>query len=97
MILAFDDYELDREPYELRKAGQRARVEPQVFDMLCLLADNAGRVVTRDEIIERIWDGRIFSETTISTCVKAARQAVGDDGKTSADQDGPWPRLPVCR
>ena len=42
-----------------------------------LLASNADRVVSKDEIIEKIWDGRVVSDSAISTSVKEARQAVG--------------------
>lgn len=82
MIFVFDDLELDTEQYELRRNGRARKVGPQVFDLLHFLLRNAGRVVSRDEIVEEIWDGRIVTETTISTCLKAARQAIGDDGKT---------------
>ncbi|HUT49864.1 MAG TPA: winged helix-turn-helix domain-containing tetratricopeptide repeat protein [Alphaproteobacteria bacterium] len=82
MIYRFDEWELDTELYELRHDGRPSKVEPRVFDLLHFLVRNAGRVVSRDEIVEEIWGGRIVSEATISTCLKAARQAVGDDGRT---------------
>ena len=81
MIFAFGDLELDTGLYELRRHGQPVKVEPQVFDLLHFLVRNRDRVVSRDEIVDEIWGGRIVSEATISTCLKAARQAVGDDGR----------------
>ena len=81
MIFVFDDWELDTGLYELRHRGQAAKVEPQVFDLLYFLLRNRDRVVSRDEIVDEVWDGRIVSEATISTCLKGARQAVGDDGR----------------
>jgi len=81
MIFEFDDWELDTELYELRRNGRPCKVEPQAFDLLHFLARNNDRVVSRDEIVDEIWDGRIVTEATISTCLKAARQAVGDDGR----------------
>jgi len=81
MIYRFGDWQLDTELYELRRGGLPSKVEPRVFDLLHFLVRNAGRVVSRDEIVEEIWDGRIVSEATISTCLKGARQAVGDDGR----------------
>jgi TolB-like protein len=81
MIFEFDDWELDTELYELRRNGRPRKVEPQAFDLLHFLARNSDRVVSRDEIIDEIWAGRIVTEATISTCLKAARQAVGDDGR----------------
>lgn len=58
--------------------------EPQVFDLLHLLVSNAGILVTRDQIIEEIWEGRIVSESSISARTNAARKAVGDSGKEQA-------------
>lgn len=81
MIMAFDGWELDAGLYELRRDGASKKIEPQVFDLLLFLVRNRDRVVTRDEIVDEIWNGRIVSEATISTCLKAARQAVGDDGR----------------
>lgn len=81
MIYAFDDWQLDTELYELRRGGRVRKVEPQVFDLLHFLVRNHERVVTKDEIVEAIWDGRIVSEATISTCLKGARQALDDDGR----------------
>ena len=81
MIYAFEDYRLDVGARELRRANEVVPVEPQVFDLLHLLIENRARVVGRDEIVERIWKGRIVSDTAISSRVKSARQAIGDDGE----------------
>ncbi len=77
----FGKWELNAEHFELLLDGTRVQVEPRVFDLLLLLAANDDRVITKNEIIESVWGGRIVSEATISTCVKSARQAIGDDGK----------------
>ena len=55
-------------------------VEPQVFDLLEYLIGNRERVVTRDDLIESIWGGRIVSESALSTRINAARTAIGDSG-----------------
>lgn len=81
MIYHFDDYELDAGTVELRRAGERLAVEPQVFALLLLLIENRDRMVSKDEIIEKIWDGRIVSESALTSRVKSARKALGDDGK----------------
>ncbi|MEQ8652452.1 MAG: winged helix-turn-helix domain-containing protein [Kiloniellales bacterium] len=81
MIFAFDEWQLDTELFELRHDGVVRKVEPQVFDLLHFLVRNHERVVSKGEIVEEIWDGRIVSEATISTCLKAARQALDDDGR----------------
>ena len=75
---------IDTETFEVRRDGERVPVEPQVFDLLLLLIENRDRMVTRDEIIERVWKGRIVSEAAISSRIKAARRVIGDDGKAQA-------------
>jgi DNA-binding winged helix-turn-helix (wHTH) protein/predicted esterase len=80
----FADCTLDTDSLTLTRSGQPVAVEPQVFDLIRLLVENAGRVVTRDEIVETVWQGRIVSESAISARIAAARKAVGDDGKRQA-------------
>ncbi len=75
---------IDTETFEVRRDGVRIPVEPQVFDLLLLLIENRDRMITRDEIVERVWKGRIVSEAAISSRIKAARRAIGDDGKAQA-------------
>lgn len=82
MIYRFDAFELDRSKVELRRNGEAVPVEPQVFALLLLLAENRERVVTRDEVIEKVWEGRIVSESAIDSRIKSARRALGDDGKS---------------
>jgi TolB-like protein/Tfp pilus assembly protein PilF len=81
-IFRFEDFELDTARFELRSDGTRVHVEPQVLSLLILLAENAARMVSKDEVIEKIWDGRIVSESAVAARIKAARKAIGDDGKT---------------
>lgn len=81
MRYRFSDCVLDTEAFTLTRAGQPVAVEPQVFDLLCLLAEKAGKLVTKDDLVARVWEGRIVSEATISTRINAARTAVGDSGK----------------
>lgn len=80
MIYRFDTFELDLARFELRVDGRVRPVEPQVFALLALLVGNRERLVSRDEIIEKVWDGRIVSDAAIASRVKSARQALGDDG-----------------
>ena len=82
MIYVFGEWELDTDPFELRRGESPVRVEPQVYDLLRFLLLNKERVVGRDELVEEIWDGRFVTDATISTCVKSARQAIGDDGRS---------------
>jgi DNA-binding winged helix-turn-helix (wHTH) protein/TolB-like protein len=76
----FADCELDPTAYEIRRAGQPCAVEPQVFDLLVYLVRNAGRLVTKDELVANVW-GRIVSDAALSSRIKSARRAIGDDGE----------------
>ncbi len=80
MILAFSDVEIDPAKGEIRRDGHLLSVAPRVVSLLHLLAANADRMVTKDEIVDKIWDGRVISDSAISTSVKEARQAIGDSG-----------------
>lgn len=82
MAFAFDRYVLDVERCELLRDGHPVSVEPQVFDLLELLVSSRGRIVTREEIFERIWGNRIVSDAALSSRVRDARRAIGDDGTT---------------
>lgn len=82
MIYRFGPFELDMARFELRMDGALRSVEPQVFSLLALLVENRDRLISRDEIIEKVWDRRIVSESAISSRIKSARQALGDNGAT---------------
>lgn len=79
-VIRFGDFELDIALFELRQSGERIPLEPQVFDLLLFLARNSHRTVTREEIFAEIWGNRIVSDAALSSQIKAARRAVGDDG-----------------
>lgn len=81
MAIRFADFEIDPDRYELRRAGAALAVEPLVFDLLLFLARNPGRVISRDEIVEQVWQGRVVSEATISSAVKSVRRVLGDSGE----------------
>ena len=81
MLYRFGDFELDLDRIELRtQAGEQVPLEPQVFALLALLIDARDRLVTKQEIFEKIWDGRIVTDAALASRVKSARQALGDDG-----------------
>lgn len=82
MIYAFGQFELDLATVELRAAGKVVDLEPQVFALLALLIENGERLVSKDEIIEKVWDGRAVTDAAVASRVKTARQALGDDGKS---------------
>src|SRR5690606_1042592 len=79
-LIRFADLEIDRAGYELRRGGKPCPVEPQVFELLAYLADNPDRLITKDELIEKVWGGRIVSDAALASRIKSARKAIGDDG-----------------
>jgi len=76
----FADHILDIERHELRRGAELVAVEPQVLDLLIYLVENRDRVVTKDDLIASVWDGRIVSDTALTSRIYAARKAVGDSG-----------------
>ncbi len=82
MIYRFDAFELDTDKAELRLDRKLRPMEPQVFALLSLLVENRERLVTKDEIIEKVWDGRVVSEAAVASRIKSVRKALGDDGKS---------------
>lgn len=81
MLYRFDAFELDMAKGELRSHGRVRAVEPQVFALLALLVQHPDRLVSRDEIIETVWRGRIVSDAAIDSRIKSARKALDDNGK----------------
>lgn len=80
MIYRFDQFELDLDKAELRHDGIVSHLEPQVYALLVLLVQNQARMVSKDEIVEKIWDGRFVSDSAVSSRIKSLRQALGDSG-----------------
>jgi TolB-like protein len=78
----FGAFELDLPRAELRADGVVRPLERQVFALLALLVENRERLVSKDEIVEKVWDGRVVSDSAISSRIKSARQALGDDGQS---------------
>jgi DNA-binding winged helix-turn-helix (wHTH) protein len=80
MKFLFADFVLDTRRGDLRVGETERPLEPRAFNVLCLLVENHDRLVSKDEILEKVWDGRVVSDSALSTVVKAVRKALGDDG-----------------
>ena len=80
MLFLFDEYALDTDRRELRGPAGLIALEPQVFDLLAYLIRNRDRVVSKDDIMAAVWDGRIVSESALTTRINAARSAIGNSG-----------------
>jgi TolB-like protein len=81
MSIRFGPFELDEKTFELRKAGARIAVEPQVLSLLLTLVHNRDRLVTTDEIIRSVWNGRVISDAAVASRIKSARHVLDDDGR----------------
>jgi len=80
LIFLFEDFELDVARRELRRGAAIKSLEPRIFDLLAYLVRNRDRVVSRDDLIASVWNGRIVSESTLAGSINAARVAIGDSG-----------------
>jgi pimeloyl-ACP methyl ester carboxylesterase len=79
-VYAFDGCCLDPARFELRRDGELVHVEPQVFDVLAYLLAHRHRVVTKAELLDHVWGNRFVSDSALTSRLKAARRAIGDDG-----------------
>src|ERR1700722_3406022 len=80
LLYIFEKYALDPGRRELRCGADAIAMEPQAFDLLVYLIRHREHVVSRDEMIEQVWGGRIVSESALSTRINAVRSAIGDSG-----------------
>jgi TolB-like protein/Flp pilus assembly protein TadD len=80
----FEGYALDKGTRELKRGNEMIALEPQVFDLLAFLIDNNGRVVSKDDIITAVWQGRAISDSTLTSRLNSARRAIGDSGERQA-------------
>ncbi|MGI9318030.1 MAG: winged helix-turn-helix domain-containing protein, partial [bacterium] len=84
MIYRFHNCELNADRMLLKRDGEVQRVEPQVFNVLLHLIDQRNRVVSRNELLEKVWGHEHVSESTLSSSIKMVRKAVGDSGREQA-------------
>ena len=82
MPYCFEAYALDPGTRELRRGDEFVPLEPQVFDLLVFLIENRDRVVSKDDLMAAVWQGRIVSESTLTSRINAARKAIGDSGES---------------
>lgn len=80
MIIRFNTIEVDLNQYEIRDNGQPLAVEPKVFDLIIYLIQHRQRIISRDELFQKIWNGREVSDTSLSNHIKTARKILGDNG-----------------
>lgn len=81
MAWIFGDFRLDPDRFELCRRNEPVRLEPQVLALISHLIRHRDRMVSKDEIVEAIWQGRNTSDASISSRIRSARHALGDDGQ----------------
>src|SRR5689334_11669517 len=81
MPFQFEDYRLDPGRRELSRGPELVAVGPQVFDVLAYLVTNREQVVSKDQLLDAVWGGRIVSESTLASHINAVRKAIGDSGE----------------
>ncbi len=80
-VYRFEDCELDLARFELRRDGTVVHVEPQVLEVLDYLIAHRDRLVPKAELFDAVWGDRFVSESALTSRLKQARRAVGDDGQ----------------
>jgi len=81
LVFQFNQITLDTVQYRLGRSGNPISVEPQVFNLLAYLIGNRARVVTRDELLDNLWKGKVVSDAALGATLQSARKAVGDSGR----------------
>ena len=71
---------LDTDRFALRRGEEIVHVEPQVFDVLAHLVEHRDTVVSKADLLDAVWGDRFVSESALTSRIKAARAAVGDNG-----------------
>ena len=84
MIIEFSGYRVDTERLELWGPSGPIPLQPQAFSLLVYLIENAGRVVSKDEIFDTVWQGRVVGDATLHSRINALRRALGDDGTSQS-------------
>jgi DNA-binding winged helix-turn-helix (wHTH) protein len=77
----FEEYAFDTDLRELHRGADVISVAPQVFDLLDYLIRNRGRVVSKDDLINTVWNGRVVSDAALTTRLNVARSVIGDSGE----------------
>jgi TolB-like protein/Tfp pilus assembly protein PilF len=80
MIYRFEQFIIDTEQYQLNLNDKSVPVEPLVFDLLVYLIENRNKVVGRDELLDKLWPGKVVSDSALAARLKDARKALGDSG-----------------
>ena len=75
VVLEFGDYRLDIARRELRRDGDLITLEPKVFDLLAFLVQNRDRVVSKDDLLQAVWGGRVVSDSALAARINGGAES----------------------
>src|SRR6202171_2145989 len=93
----FGPFELQPDKRRLLKDGATISLRPRAFDLLVALVDRAGHLVTKDELLERVWPKMVVEEAALHVQVSALRKVLGADAITTVSGRGYQFTLPVTK
>lgn len=77
VVFEFGDFVLDESAYELRRAGGLLKVDPKIFDLLAYMVKRPGQLVTKNDLVKHVWQGRALSDTVLTGAISRLRKALG--------------------
>jgi TolB-like protein len=81
-MFQFAGHTLDAARNSLRTADREIELRPKSFEVLVYLVENAGRVVTKDELIKAVWPNVVVNDESLTHCISEVRNAIGDGGRS---------------
>lgn len=81
MKARFAEFVLDTDSREVQRSGQRVHLTPKAFDLLALLVERRPHVVSRAQVLDRLWPATFVAESNLASLVKEIRRALGDDAR----------------
>ena len=82
MVYLFNNFQIDTVNFTLKCDDNYIEIEPLVFNLIVYLIENKSKLVSRDELLKNVWQGRIVLDATLNNHIKAARKALDDDGQS---------------
>ncbi len=76
MVFEFGDFVLDESAYELRRGGVLQKVDPKIFDLLAYMVRRPGQLVTKNDLVQHVWQGRALSDTVLTGAISRLRKAL---------------------
>ncbi|APZ96601.1 AAA family ATPase [Fuerstiella marisgermanici] len=81
-MIQFEDFRLDVEDAQLLRGGKRVALTPKAFDVLARLATNAGRLISKEELLNSLWDDALVSDASLVVCIREIRKRLGDNARS---------------